>query len=136
MIDTATDVHVASAQIQKDIQNHLGLQSNALVFEFSNVDNKIKLDLITVNPRHSQSFLFHSVLGFEKIELLRKMLQYVKSYKEKESSYTIQWNANGDKELHTSYFRASSVYDALDKLHYGRDMNAITVFSVVLNPIA
>ena len=136
MIDTTTDIHVASAQIQRDIQNHLGLQSNALVFEFNNVDNKIKLDLITVNPRHNQSFLFHSVLGFEKIEALNKMLDYVKNYKEKESSYTIQWAANGDKELNTSYFRASGVYDALDKLYYGRDMNVITVFSVVLNPIA
>ena len=28
------------------------------------------------------------------------------------------------------------VYDALDKLYYGRDMNVITVFSVVLNPVA
>jgi len=136
MIDTTTDIHVASAQIQKDIMNHLGLQSNALVFEFGNVDNKIKLDLITINPRHNQSFLFHSVLGFEKIEVLKKMLDYVKNYKEKESSYTIQWAANGDKELHTSYFRASGVYDALDKLYYGRDMNVITVFSVVLNPVA
>lgn len=136
MIDTGTDIHVASAQIQKDIKNHLGLQSNALVFEFSNVDNRIKLDLITINPRHNQSFLFHTVLGFEKIEVLNKMLDYVKNYKEKESSYTIQWSANGDKELHTSYFRASGVYDALDKLYYGRDMNVITVFSVVLNPVA
>ena len=135
-MDTATDIHVASAQIQKDIMNHLGLQSNALVFEFSNVDNKIKLDLITINPRHNQSFLFHSVFGFEKIEVLQKMMNYVKNYKEKESSYTIQWIANGDKELHTSYFRASGVYDALDKLYYGRDMNVITVFSVVLNPVA
>ena len=64
------------------------------------------------------------------------MLEYVESYKEKESPYTIQWIAKGDKELHTSYFRASNVYDALDKLYYGRDMNTITVFSVVLNPVA
>ena len=26
------------------------------------------------------------------------------------------------------------VYEALDKLYYGRDLNTITVFSVVLNP--
>jgi hypothetical protein len=63
------------------------------------------------------------------------MLDYVKSYREKESPYTIQWTIKGEKELHTSYFRASNVYEALDKLYYGRDMNNITVFSVVLNPI-
>ena len=92
--------------------------------------------MITINPRHNQSFLFHSVSGFEKIEVLNEMLEYVKNYKEKESSYTIQWSTNADKELHTSYFRASGVHDALDKLYYSRDMNTITVFIVVLNPVA
>ena len=135
-MESATDVHVESARIQREIKDHLGLQSNALVFEFGKVEGKIKLDLITINPRHNQSFLFHSVTGFEKIEVLKKMLDYVTNYKEKESSYTLQWMAKGDKELHTSYFRASGVYDALDKLYYGRDMNTITVFSVVLNPVS
>lgn len=136
MMDTANDIHVEAARIQKDIKSYLGLRSNALIFEYGQVDGKIKLDLITINPRHNQSFLFHSVNGSDKIDALNKMLDYVQNYKEKESSYTIQWIAKGDKELHTSYFRASSVYDALDKLYYGRDMNTITVFSVVLNPVA
>lgn len=136
MMDTSSDVHVEAARIQKEIKSHLGLRSNALMFEYSNVDGKTKLDLITINPRHNQSFLFHSVLGFDKVDTLKKMLDYVEHYKEKESSYTIQWIAKGNKELHTSYFRASSVYDALDKLYYGRDSNTITVFSVVLNPVA
>ena len=64
------------------------------------------------------------------------MLTYVQSYKEKENSYTIQWVAKGDTELHTSYFKAGNILDALQKLYYGRDMNTITVFSVVLNPIS
>lgn len=132
----STDIHVELAKIQREIKNHLGLQSNALVFEYSTMDGKIKLDLITINPRHNQSFLFHTTSGFEKVDALHKMLYYVKNYKEKESSYTLQWMAKGDKELHTSYFRASNVYNALDKLYYGRDMNTITVFSVVLNPVA
>ena len=42
----------------------------------------------------------------------------------------------GDTELHTSYFKASNILNALQKLYYGRDMNTITVFSVVLNPIS
>jgi len=64
------------------------------------------------------------------------MLHYVQRYKEKENSYTIQWVAKGDTELHTSYFKASNILNALQKLYYGRDMNTITVFSVVLNPIS
>ena len=131
-----TDVHIEAAKIQKKKKNFLGLRSSELVFEYSNVDGKIKLDLITINPRHNQSFLFKSVIGFDKTDSLHKMLEYVKTHKEKESSYTIQWTTKGMSELQTSYFRAKNIYDAMDKLYYGRDMNNITVFSVVLNPIA
>ncbi|UII29786.1 hypothetical protein LVD17_15915 [Fulvivirga ulvae] len=135
-MDTSSDIHVEAARIQKEIKSHLGLRSSDLIFEYNNAEGKVKLDLITINPRHNQSFLFHSVMGFDKVDALNKMLDYVEHYKEKESSYTIQWIAKGNKELNTSYFRASSVYDALDKLYYGRDSNTITVFSVVLNPVA
>jgi len=134
-MEQTTDVHVVLARIQKEIQSHLGLSSNALVFNYSAIDGKVKLDLITINPRHNQSFLFHSVISYEKLDALKEMLSYVTHYREKESPYTIQWTVRGDKELHTSYFRARNAYEALDKLYYGRDMNTITVFSVVLNPI-
>jgi hypothetical protein len=134
MTQTA-DIHVELAKIQKQIQSHLGLDSNALVFNYSTFEGKVKLDLVTLNPRHNQSFLFHSVSSYEKLDALREMLAYVKDYREKESPYTIQWAVKGEKELHTSYFRARNILEALDKLYYGRDMNLITVFSVVLNPI-
>lgn len=136
MMESSADVHVESARIQREIKSYLGLSSSELVFEYSNYEGKVKLDLITINPRHNQSFLFHSEWGFDKIDALKKMLDYVRIYKEKENSYTIQWMAKGEKELHTSYFSARNIYDGLDKLYYGRDKNTITVFSVVLNPIS
>lgn len=129
-------MHVEAARIQQEIKDYLGLKTSNLVFEYSTQDGKIKLDLITVNPRHNQAFLFHSDYGTDKLDALRKMLNYVQNYKEKENSYTIQWVAKHDKELHTSYFKAGNIMDALQKLYYGRDMNTITVFSVVLNPIS
>lgn len=137
MMKSSTDIHVESSRIQQDIESYLGLKGNSLIFEYHSGDqNTVKLDLITVNPRHNQSFLFHSEKGYDKVDALKKMLEYVKIYKEKESSYTIQWRTRGDKELQTSYFRAKNIYDVLDKLYYGRDMNTITVFSVVLNPVS
>lgn len=136
MIETASEIHVEAARIQQEIKNYLGLRSSDLVFEFSTQEGKSKLDLITINPKHNQAFLFHSEAGIDKLDALKKMLVYVQNYKEKELSYTIQWVAKGDKELHTSYFRASNVMDALQKLYYGRDMNTLTVFSVVLNPVS
>ena len=136
MIETSSEIHVEAARIQQEVKNYLGLRTSDLVFEYSTQDGKIKLDLITINPRHNQAFLFHSETGTDKLDSLRKMLDYVQNYKEKENSYTIQWVAKNDKELHTSYFKASNIMDALQKLYYGRDMNTITVFSVVLNPIS
>ncbi|MEO7988871.1 MAG: hypothetical protein ABI663_04975 [Chryseolinea sp.] len=136
MIETLSDMHVEAARIQQEIKDYLGLRTSDLVFEFSSQDGKAKLDLITINPRHNQAFLFHNETGADKVDALKKMLNYVQNYKEKENSYTIQWVAKSDKELHTSYFKASNIMDALQKLYYGRDMNTITVFSVVLNPIS
>lgn len=136
MIEATSEMHVEAARIQQEIKNYLGLRSSDLVFEYQAVNGKVKLDLITINPRHNQSFLFHSETGTDKLDALNKMLAYVQNYKERENSYTIQWVAKGDKELHTSYFRAGNVMDALQKLYYGRDMNTITVFSVVLNPVS
>lgn len=135
-METLSDMHVEAARVQQEIKNHLGLRTSDMVFEYTTVDGKVKLDLITINPRHNQAFLFHSETGADKVDALKKMLNYVQSSKEKENSYTIQWVAKGDKELNTSYFRASNVLDALQKLYYGRDMNTITVFSVVLNPVS
>ncbi len=135
-MDLMTEVHIEAAKIQNEIINFLGLKNDELVFEYATHEGKAKLDLITINPRHSQSFLFRSEVGHDKVDALKKMLDYVHNYRDKEGSYTVQWMVKGLGELETSYFRAKNIYDALDKLYYGRDMNTITVFSVVLNPIA
>ncbi|MFN3916212.1 MAG: hypothetical protein ACK4K0_00605 [Flavobacteriales bacterium] len=131
------DAHVEIAELQSQIGEYLGgLDTNQIIFEFSEANQLIALDLITVNPKHRQSFLFHTTKGVSKIDTLKKMLDYVKNYKEKETSYTVQWSLKGENELHTSYFRAKNVMHALEKFYYGRDINNITVFSVVLNPIS
>jgi len=135
-MELRVDVHVESARAQNEIKNFLGLKSDEVIFEFSNMDGKVKLDLITINPRHSQSFLFKTITGFDKTDVLHKMLDYVRTHKDKENSFTIQWMMKGMNELQTSYFRAKSMYDAMDKLYYGRDIQNITVFSIVLNPAA
>jgi hypothetical protein len=133
-MEVSPDIHVESSRIQKQIEDHLGMGAGNLLFEYRQLDGLVRLDLITVNPRHHQSFLFRYEEGYDKLDALRKMLTYVQRLRDTESSYTIQWRTHGDKELQTSYFRAHNAYEALDKLYYGRDLNTITVFSVVLNP--
>jgi len=70
------------------------------------------------------------------VDALKNMLEYVKNYKEEESSFTIQWTLKGENALHTSYFRAKNILGSLEKLYYDRDPNSITVFSVMMNPIS
>lgn len=107
-----------------------------MVFDYKMNDNQIILNLITINPRHNQSFLFHSISGTDKVDAAKKMWDYVRLHNQNNYSYTIQWIAEGDKELHTSYFKAKNMYEALDKLYFGRDMNTISVYSIVLNPVS
>ncbi|SFQ04432.1 hypothetical protein [Hymenobacter arizonensis] len=122
------------ARLQREIEQHLGMEPGNLRFEYRQLEGQTRLDLITVNPRHHQSFLFRYETGHDEVDCLRKMQDYVRRYRDNESSFTLQWRTRGDKELQTSYFRAHNAYEALDKLYFGRDLNAITVFSVVLNP--
>ena len=125
------------SDVEKEIEGFLGgLDPNSIVFEYKEAEGHMKLDLVTVSPRHKQSFLFHSTEGLTKEDCLYKMLAYLREYKVKESSYTIQWSLMGEEELHTSYFRANNIMSALDKFYHGRDLNSIIVFSVTLNPIA
>lgn len=128
------DRNLEIARLQKEIGDHIGVGPDSLVFNYEE-GKTTKLFLITLNPRHNQSFLFQATEGSDKLDALRNMLDYVRTYKERTSSYTIQWSARGEGGLQTSYFRAKNVLEALDKLFYDRDPNAITVFSVMLNPI-
>jgi hypothetical protein len=64
------------------------------------------------------------------------MLEYISEHYSTESSMTIQWVKIGDNKLHTSYFRAKNMYEALDKFYYERDMNQYKIFSITLNPVS
>lgn len=132
----ATDKNIEIANLQAEIGEYIGLGQNSLIFNFEEHNGTTRLHLITVNPRHNQSFLYHSCEGLSRTEALKNMLEYIQSAKDRESSYTIQWSVQGENKLHTSYFSAKNVLGALDKLYYDRDPNAITVFSVMLNPIS
>lgn len=127
---------VELAKMQQEIATHLGLDSSHIVFDFREKEGFYKLHLITVNPRHEQSFLFRTEKGLDKLEAMEKMLEYVNKHYSEENTYTIQWSKNGESELQTSYFRGHHIYDALDKFYFDKELNSYTVFKVTLNPIA
>lgn len=131
----SNDALALVAKLQNQISTYMGLDDKHLVFDFVKDGEGTKLNLVTVNPRHNQSFLFGSTHGIDKADALEKMLSYISTRQDKEYAYTVQWIARGDDELHTSYFSARNMYGALDKLNYGRDENNIQVYVIQLNPI-
>lgn len=133
---TLTDQNVETAKYQKDISQRLGLDSDNLIFNYKQKNETVRLDLVTVNPKHEQSFLFHTITGTDKIDALKKMLEYIEKHYHNENSLTVQWIKIGENKLHTSYFRAQNMYEALDKFYYGRDMGHYKIFSIALNPVS
>jgi|ERR1043165_1512412 hypothetical protein len=133
---TRTDQNVETARYQKDIATRLGLDGENLIFNYKQKEETVRLDLVTVNPKHDQSFLFHTVTGTDKVDALKKMLDYIDQHYHNESSLTIQWMKIGENKLHTSYFRAQNMYEALDKFYYGRDLGQYKIFSITLNPVS
>lgn len=131
-----SDVNVKIAKFQNDICDKLGLSPNHVVFDFTQNEGVTKLDLITINPRHEQSFLFHTTKAIDKKEALEKMFEYISNTHQSENTFTVQWRKVGDAELHTSYFSARNMYEALDKFYFNRELNSFNIFSITLNPIA
>lgn len=128
------DTNIEIARLQDKIRNLLDLEQ--VIFDFQQKENIAQLNLITVNPRHEQSFLYHVTEGINKIEALEKMLEYVEKHHKKENSYTMQWVKKGENELHTSYFRAKNMFEVLDKFSFGRNMNEYSIYTITLNPVS
>jgi len=136
MKESASEWAEEARRLQNDIASFLGMETGNLVFEFSEEAGRTLLHLFTINSKHQQRFLFHSSVGYTKMEALVEMLQYVKEFRRTENSYTIQWSLKGDNSLHTSYFRAKDIFQALEKFSFGRDRNTMVVFSITLNPLS
>tara|TARA_B100000927_G_scaffold199300_1_gene161205 strand:- start:638 stop:1039 length:402 start_codon:yes stop_codon:yes gene_type:complete len=124
------------SQIENKIANSLSINLDQLVFEYHEMPNYVDLDLFTINEVHKQQFFFHSTEGRDKIEALELMLKYSNNKLFIEDSFTIQWKVKGDTKIHQSHFRAINMMDALDKFYFGRSINSIVIYSIVLNPIA
>jgi len=130
------DNHVRIAELQQKIREGIEIEESNILFEFKENGETVIVDVITINAKHMQSFLFHTAEGRDKIEALESMLNYVNQAKTQYNSYTLQWSLISEDDLHTSYFRAKNIMDALDKFYHKKDINSVNVFSVVLNPIA
>ncbi|WNJ19405.1 hypothetical protein [Pontibacter sp. G13] len=133
---SSSDVHIEVARLQNEISRKLNLSLDQLIFNHQEIDGQHSLELITINPKHNQSFLFHTITADSKVNALSLMADYVTKKSQVKQSYTVQWSQKGEGDLHTSYFRAMDMHEVLEKFYHGRTKDDYTIFSVTLNPIA
>lgn len=123
-----------SERLEKEIRGYFGSHSIEIVE--SEEGGVIELALVTKGVEHGQKFLFHKSRGAYRQQALEDLLDYIKDHGAQESTYTVQWRAFNESDLHTSYFSAPNIQGALEKFFFGRDIHSTTVFSVSLNPIS
>lgn len=136
MAVSQTDWAKDAEKLRKEIEGYFNIEPSKLEFVFHQDASTVVLNLFTISAKHHQKFLFHTSVGGTHIEALVNMLEYVREARNFENSYTIQWSIKGDNALHTSYFRAIDVFQALEKFSFGRDKDSMLVFSITLNPIS
>lgn len=119
-----------------EIATLLNLKREFLLFQFVEEQGKTVLKLLTINPRHQQTFLLHTTEGFGHLDALNGMVEYVKSLEQTKHTFTVQWSKRNDDELHTSYFRGKTLYEVLDKFYYGKEISDTIIFSISLNPLS
>lgn len=114
----------------------LNLDKSYIQFQFAEENGKTLLKLITINPRHQQTFLLHTTEGFGQLDAIKAMLEYAKSLEQTKHTFTVQWSRSNEDELHTSYFRGKTLYEVLDKFYYGKEISDTIIFSISLNPLS
>lgn len=130
-----------------DLENKIreALEETQIYFDYNVVPNNIegetpliKLDLITINKEHNQKFLFHSLKGQTKIDILQSMIEYITQYKEKLQTYEIEWldSKQGNDKIQQSWFRGNDIFDVLHKFYYEKEKSRFRIFKVKLMPEA
>ncbi|MFM1877071.1 MAG: hypothetical protein RL266_2808 [Bacteroidota bacterium] len=92
--------------------------------DIDDVDYSIRLDLYTRNARSGAVFLLHQSRGTSSVDVLQKMIQYLRSQhlSEEKYSYTVNWIDREDpsRTEHTSYFYEATEADVRQKFFYNK----------------
>jgi len=107
--------------------------------DIDDVDYSIMLDLYTRNARSGAIFLLHQTRGTSSVDVLQKMLNYLKSQHlaDEKYSYTVKWvNRNdNDHQEHVSYFYEASQADVREKFFYNRKEDDFLI-TIEKNPMS
>ena len=107
-------------------------------FQWSHTHRYLTLDLITFNPEHKNYFLLHSICKEAEdnhsntyVEILNKMIEYIKEKQKTNFNYTIEWNYKDTNEsIKNSYFSGQDMTQILNKFFYGKDISSIVIYTI------
>ncbi|MCB0755904.1 MAG: hypothetical protein KDB98_09940, partial [Flavobacteriales bacterium] len=92
--------------------------------DIDDVDYSIRLDLYTRNARSGAVFLLHQTRGTSSVDVLQKMLDYLRKLRlsDLKYSYTVKWVDRNDpsKSEHVSYFYEGSESEVRQKFFYNK----------------
>ena len=140
MNKTFENVYEAEHAIQELIKNDNNCSAH---FEYEILNfRRLKLNLITYNPKHNTHFLLFSIIENteDKLELIKQMYEHVYTLRttlaEKDSpyvSYTIEWYCDKTQKRIKSSFYGETIEQVLIKFNYNHD-KPLTIYSMQLNP--
>lgn len=107
--------------------------------DIDDVDYSIRLDLYTRNARSGAVFLLHQTRGTSSVDVLSRMLSYLKSQHltDEKYSYTVKWidRNDPDKHEHISYFYEASESDVRKKFFYNKREEEFLI-TIEKNPLS
>ena len=107
--------------------------------DIDDIDNSIRLDLYTRNARSGAIFLLHQTRGTSSVDVLQKMLEYLRSQhlSDQKYSFTVSWVDRNDidKTEHVSYFYEASEEDVRSKFFYNKREEDYLI-SIEKNPLS
>ena len=114
---------------------HFEYDSNSLL-------DKMKLNLVTYNPKHKSFFNLHTIHAKTKVECLENMYNHIynlkKTLAQKNSpylNYTIEWYNPKNSKVETSSFYGETIQEVIKKFYYGKTQDTTTtIYSIKLNP--
>jgi len=134
------NVYEVEYSIQELIKNDSNCSAH---FEYEELSFKrLKLNLVTYNPKHKTHFLLFSLMGEpdKKLELIKEMYIHVYTLKvalAKGDSpyvcYTIEWYCDKTNKRVKSSFYGENIEQVLLKFNYNHD-KPLTIYSMQLNP--
>jgi len=141
-IFASESVYQIEYNIKKLIQNDNDCSTH---FEYSKGQfggqSVTKLTLITYNPSHKKHFLLHSLEAQTRLMAVKAMYKHIFTLKQTLASkdspfllYSIEWFDKKTNEKRKSSFYGSSIQDILMKFYYKRDVNELTLLTMMLLP--